>query len=85
MTIEEWEWFRAEDKICPWGPERGDLQAGIIAQTVLEASSKSFTVPKLEKFVLRFVTNREIIETHRNNVKDSINRAKTGWSARRGK
>lgn len=49
----------AWDHICPFGDERGDMQAGIIASVIVNALSKQgLKAVKASDFILKFKTSK---------------------------
>jgi hypothetical protein len=82
LDMAEWE---ALYKIEPWGPERGDMQAGIVARAVAaHGYARPSKLPGIGDYVLRFGRNEETAAHRDRRIAAAMERALKGSWCKRG-
>ena len=84
MTAWDLALWEAEDRIAPWGPERGDMQAGIVARAV---SVFGYRQPRRtlrpDEYILEFGASEESKKRQRAAVTEDVRRALKHWGGNR--
>jgi hypothetical protein len=80
MTALDLALWEALERIEPSGPERGDMQAGIVAQAVAAYGfRRAATLPALSEYVIRFKPGTEAMEARRKRARAALNQAVRNW------
>ena len=82
VDLAEWEAFY---RIEPWGPERGDMQAGIVASAVAAYSLRPpRRLYRPDEYIMEFGKREEDVEAIRRANRAALDRAISGKWGKRG-
>jgi hypothetical protein len=83
LTPAEISLWEADYRNNPWGPERGDMQSGLVANAIWR--SRGGTGQELDSYVMRFVPAGEAREERRQAARAALDAAVMGFGQQKKK